>query len=342
MDIKYSYASRLVPEEVIAGYAWPKRPPRIGDLVAARVATVGRNTTLESRSGVTMYLFPDDVIVGVFGNRYATDQFEGYVPERPVEELDLMSVGGVVGEVASSHAKMAAPTGLHALGVLHDASGRPLNTTDWALRPLEGGRRGSATILVVGSSMNAGKTTTAGTLTRALRRAGGRVAAAKITGTAAGKDGRYLASSGASAVLDFTDAGYPSTYLADLDELLSIHRVLLSHLRAADPTHIVLEAADGVVQRETRLLLESPEFQADIDHVFFAAGDPMAADSGVRLMRELGLPLRAVTGAVTQSELAMREAEEATGVPCLDSERILSGELAGVPAAAPASVAWSG
>ena len=75
------------------------------------------------------------------------------------------------------------------------------------------------------------------------------------------------------------------------------------------------------------MLLESAEFRESFDHVFFAAGDSLSAESGARFVRDYGLPLRATAGAVTQSRLATREAEEATGLPCLSVERIMDGTL---------------
>ena len=85
-------------------------------------------------------------------------------------------------------------------------------------------RESAEVILVVGSAMNSGKTTTAGTLARALSRANFSVAAGKITGTAAGKDARFFEACGARPVLDFTSAGYPSTYMLGLEELLGIYQ----------------------------------------------------------------------------------------------------------------------
>jgi hypothetical protein len=295
-------------------------------MVVAEVLSVGKNKTLEVRSGVTMYLFEGDRIVGTFGHRYATDQYEGYVPEGPVEKCDLLSVGGVCGKVVSRHTAMGEPTRLRVLGMVGDQDGRPINQCGFGLPP-QGNGGGGEVILVVGSSMNAGKTTTVGTLTRALSRAGFSVAAGKVTGTAAGKDGRFFASCGARPALDFTTVGYPSTYMVGLDELLTIYHGLLAHLRAADTDYIILEVADGIFQRETRMLLESAEFRAGADHVFFAAGDSLSAESGVRFVQDYGLPLRATAGAITQSALATREAEEATGLPCLSVKRIMDGTL---------------
>lgn len=234
--LKHTYTTHAVPLAAMAGIVPPPRAPRIGDLVAAEVLSVGRHDKIEDRAGLTTHVFPGDRIVGAFGNRYATEQYEGYVPDGPVEECDLLSVGGVCGNVASRYAGFAVPSRLRVLGAVVDRDGGPLNQRAFGLAPRRE-RGGGEVVVVVGSAMSAGKTTTVGTLTRALRAAGWRVAAAKVTGTAAGKDVRFYASCGANPALDFTAAGYPSTYLLDGDELLTLYRTLLGHLRAANPDY---------------------------------------------------------------------------------------------------------
>jgi hypothetical protein len=115
--------------------------------------------------------------------------------------------------------------------------------------------------------------------------------------------------------------------MLELEELMSIHHTLLGHLRATQPDYIVLEIADGIFQRETRMLLEHVPFTSSVDHVFFAANDSLSAACGVRELQQRGLPLRAVAGALTQSPLAMREAEAASGMPCFSIERMLGPDL---------------
>ena len=332
--IKYGFSTRAVPLEDMRGGLPMAGAPEIGDLVLAEVLNIGKNKTIEERNGRTMYLFPGDLIVGSFGNRYATDQFEGYVPQGPVDTCDMISVGGVCGEVASRHDSIAGPTKLRVLDLVAGEDGRSINSRSYGLSyglSTGGGSIGGAeVILVVGSSMDSGKTTTAGTLVRALSRAGYGVAAAKVTGTAAGKDARFFESCGARPVLDFINAGYPSTYMLTPDELLTVYQTLLGHLQETRPDYIVLEVADGIFQRETRMLLGSEALRNTVDHVFFAAGDSLAVECGVCRLLGRGLPLRATSGAITQSELSVREAEEASGLPCLGIDQMMNGELMGL------------
>jgi hypothetical protein len=323
---KLTFAARSVVANDMTRVLPLADAPTIGDVVLVEVLSLGKHSTIETRHGITLNIFPGDQLITVFGNRYATDQYEGYVPQTIVEECDLLSVGGVCGEVVAAHDTMAVPTRLRVLGRFVDDAGRTINTRSYSLRPQPARPHGEV-ILVVGSSMNAGKTTTVGTLCRSLSQAGFQVAAAKVTGTAAGKDLRYFESCGASPVLDFTLGGYPSTYMLDAKELIELHVSLLAHLRASQPDYIVLEVADGILQRETAMLLQMPTFRATIDHVFFAASDSLGMAYGVQMLRQGGWPLRGTGGLITRSPLATREAEAVTQLPCLSLERMMSAEL---------------
>lgn len=298
--------------------------PQIGDLVVAEVTKLGRHTTIEDRSGVVRPIFVGDRIVGAFGNRYATEQYEGYVPRRASRRCDLLSIGGVCGVVASRHTSARMPTRLRVLGVVGDEQGRRLSQRAFTVERGPARQVGQV-ILVVGASMSSGKTTVVGALVRSLVEAGLQVAAAKITGTAAGKDPRVYLSAGASPVLDFVDAGFPSTYMLGPEEVWELWSVLLARLQATSPDFIVVEVADGIFQRETAMLLRNLNCRSSVDHVFFTANDSLSAECGVRHLHELGWPVRASSGIVTKGPLGAREAEEATALPCLSPDQIADG-----------------
>lgn len=241
-EVKLTFLTHPVRLTAMAEVRPLARAPRVGDLALTEVVLPGHHTRIEDRSGRSNDIFPGDRLVTAFGNRYATDQFEGYVPKEAVSECHLMSIGGVCGQVATQQVSMDPPTTLRVVGAICGADGLPLNLRSFGLHardaihvqgqcsclPPFNPATKPAIVLVVGSSMNSGKTTTLGTLARALRHQGFRVAAAKVTGTAAGKDCRYFGSCGAKPVLDFIAAGYPSTYMLELEELLSIYSTLVT------------------------------------------------------------------------------------------------------------------
>jgi len=198
----------------------------------------------------------------------------------------MVAGGGLASRVVSWHATMELPTVIEPIGLLGDRSGQHLNLRKFGLpaTPYIGKR--PRTIAVVGTSMNAGKTTAAAFLVNGPTRAGLKVGAAKVTGTGAGKDIWLMRDAGTSIAFDFTDAGYPSTYLVPLPEIEQIVTTLTGRLAAAGSEAIVIEVADGLYEHETASLLTSPDFQDKIDGVIFAAGDAMGAQSGVAWLRE--------------------------------------------------------
>jgi hypothetical protein len=334
-NLKYSFTTHPVPTDAMHSVQRLSHSPQTGDLMVTEVVSLGRHSAIEDRHGARINIFPGDYLVGAFGNRYATDQYEGYVPSTVSDTCDLLSVGGVIGEVASQHSTMSNPTPLRIVGSICDAQGSPLNLRQFGqtTHPFE---HLPEVIVVVGSAMNSGKTTTVGTLVRGLSRMGKRVAATKITGTAASKDRRFFQSCGATRVLDFTDAGYPSTYMLAQNELMHIAYTLLTNLATQPLDYIVVEIADGIFQRETRMLLEHHLFTSLIDHLFFSANDSLSAECGVRMLNHYQLPLRGVAGIVTQSPLAIREIEDVCGMRCLTLQQLADTDLLSVLQAPPA------
>jgi hypothetical protein len=144
-----------------------------------------------------------------------------------------------------------------------------------------------------------------------------------VTGTAAAGDPGLLRDAGASVVLDFTDAGHVSTYRLPIGSVVAIFEELLLHLVAAGVDSIVIEVADGLLQRETEALLQSPAFRSGVDGVIFTAADSLGAVGGVQWLRDRDLPVTALSGRLTSSPLQIRETAEATHLPVHGREELL-------------------
>ena len=123
-------------------------------------------------------------------------------------------------------------------------------------------------------------------------------------------------------MFDFTDAGYPSTYLLDHEEVQDIFCTLTSHIQSSDADFAVIEIADGMYQRETSILVESAAFRSKIDRVIFAARDAPSAASGVEWLTRLELPVAGVSGMLSRSPLLCSEASGATGLPVLTYDEL--------------------
>lgn len=300
--------------------------PGAGDLVLARVEKIGQHSGLELAHGRRASLFVGDEIVVCYGNRYAPDQFEAEVPE-DLGRCDLVASGGIASRARSCHTNMKIPTSITPIGLLANSRGQRINLVDAALPKITGLYSRPYTVAVVGTAMNAGKTTTAAALIRGLVNAGRVVGAAKVTGTGSGRDTWLMTDAGSKLTLDFTHAGFPSTYLAKPTEVDGILETLTAHLAKAGTDAIVIEIADGLFQNETAALLDSPVFANMVDSVIFAAGDAMGATAGVEWLRRKKLPVIAVSGLLTASPLAIIEAAKATGLPVPDKKELRSSSI---------------
>ena len=307
-------ATRLINGDVV---------PQAGDVVLARIDALGHHANLHLPNGRKRHLFVGDEVVVAYGNRYASSQFEARVPDS-LGACHLVAGGGMAGRAVSWHRSIVrGPTRITPLGLVARVDGRRINLRDFALRPLqlqEADHR-PTTIAVLGTSMDSGKTQSACFLARGLIAAGLRVGYAKATGTGAGGDVGWLEDVGADPVLDFTDVGMASTYLAAMEDLEQGLETLLATISAKGADAIVVEVADGVLQRETAALLQSETFNRCIDAVMLAAQDSMGAMAGVDWLRKrCARPVLAMSGVLSASPLQEMEAKTATGLDVYSRE----------------------
>lgn len=305
----------------------PTRAPRVNDVLVGRVLEIRQHTRVETDTGRHATLFPGDVVVGAFGNRYATKAYEGRVPNAASGVYHLLTTGGVLGHVVSAAEGMLEPTLIEPLGYLAAEGGGVENLGRHALRPLPEAPR-VPTIVVVGSSMDAGKTTMLATLCYGLAAAGRRVHAGKLTGTGCLKDLHRYLDGGAAEVLDFCDAGFAATSLATPAELGEISEALITNLAAGRPDYIALEIADGLVQRETRIVLSILAGRRQVDHVLVAVHDALSIPTCIDLLeRQWSLQVTAISGLVTRSPLSTAEARGLTALPCLTQYELAEPEV---------------
>lgn len=337
--IKWSYATKAMPDrpstigQAAGLLPVDDGPPRANDVFVAEIVEIGRHTRIECQNGRKSRLFVGDLIGVVFGNRYATRQWRGRVPAT-MNVCHMLSVGGVCGEVVDTSPTMSPPTLVRPLGYVVNGDGRRLNLTDYGIAGRAIPENRPTVILVVGASMDSGKTTAAFSTVNGLSNSGARVCAAKLTGTACAKDLFLMEDAGAERVLDFTSAGYASTADCSIDSLRAIARAIIAELSVDRPDYLVLEIADGIVQRETRMLLRELRSLGCIDYTMYTCNDSMGVREGVRVLRDIGLNVVAISGWVACSPLATEEAQAVSELPILQPMDLLDPGVADVfPAA---------
>jgi molybdopterin-guanine dinucleotide biosynthesis protein len=223
------------------------------------------------------------------------------------------------------------PTTLKCIGMAVDKNNRVINTKaihQHNMLPFRGAAA-SATkvILSLGSSMDSGKTTSAAYLVHGLKEAGCRVAFIKLTGTVYTKDCDLAADLGADMTADFSDMGFPSTYLCSEEELMNLYESLLVKVMKCEPDYVVMEIADGLYERETKMLLQNKEFKNSVEAVLFSAADSLAAINGVQVLNSWGIHPFAISGLLTASPLLVKEVQENTDIIILNIEQLSQKEV---------------
>lgn len=290
--------------------------PRSGDIVLVQVRRLGHHKHVEQPHGRRSHLHVDDYVILAYADRYATDQFESHVPFT-LGPVQMVASGGIASKTLSRSRAVRAATDVVPIGLIGDERGRPINVADYRLPDVTVPSTRPRTVGVLGTSMNSGKTTTLHYMLHGLSKVGARPGATKVTGTGSGNDYWVMLDAGAHAMLDFTDAGLASTFRQPIPVLEDAMSQLVAHLSLAGCGVNLVEIADGVFQQENRRLLQSDIVHDLLDMVVLAAGDAMGAYCGVETLRAHGFEVVAVSGMITRSPLAAREAEEAIGLPLL-------------------------
>ncbi|TPN83003.1 hypothetical protein [Aquimarina algicola] len=331
--IKKSNICKHITEYTINENNIKTHKPIAGDVAIFEVVSIGSLNAIQDHEGRNCYIFAGDHIMLSFGNRYASNQFEGYVPKEYMQEYDLLGKGGVAGEVVSMFYKLLVkgPTKLKLVGYATDHDGKVINSIYHhreATKFNPGKIRNFKTILSLGSSMDSGKTTTAAYLCRGLKATGSKVAYIKLTGTVFNKDRMLAYDCGADTVSDFSEFGFPSTYLCDLDTLMHLYESLLSDVAHVNPDYVVIEIADGLYQQETSMLLEHPLFTETVDHVILSCCDSLAVNTGVQFLSPIfGKRLFALGGLFTGSPLLVSEVENRCEIPVLTLDKLLQPDV---------------
>jgi hypothetical protein len=292
----------------------------VGDLVYGRIHVLGQHGSLENKHGRIHEIHDGTRAVFVWGNRYAPDAFEALVPDRATDEADLVARSGIISRMVVKNAEMKDPTRVKLLGSVLGEDGEVVNTLRFPLAkprsPVDLAKRRSPMILHVGTSMNSGKSTSATACCWALSAMGHAVRASKVTGTASLKDILHMQDAGAERVSDFSNLGFPSTYMLDTEDLIGIFRDLDAKFANNPKKFWVVEFADGILQRETAALLRDEYVRSRIHRLVFSAGDALGAIGGLRVLREeFGLRPDAISGRCSSSPLMMREMQERTHAP---------------------------
>ena len=332
MKIKKSIAAKDIQNYTLNSSINNTYTPIAGDVAIFEIIETGKHESIQSDTKRNVGIFPGDIIMACFADRYATSQFEGYVPNQPTELLHILGAGGAIGIVKSKNwsLKDIEPTSVKLVGYCCDENNNVINSKFYNKRRIKFNGRvpnDAKIILSIGSTMDSGKTTTAAFLARGLKKGDKKVAFIKFTGTSYTKDKDFVYDCGADVAIDFSDMGFPSTYMCKKEELLDLYQSLLTLLEPEKPDFIVMEIADGLMQRETNFLLKDREFLNTIHAVIFSCGDSLGAFYGIQYLNDLGIVPAAISGCFTMSPLLIEEVIEHSAMHVLNIDQLMTGDF---------------
>ena len=291
----------------------PKSMWATGDYVEGVVfGTPTAHYHLEDRVGHMVKVEPGDWVIGALGDRAAT--LEGVGSWRHVAEdgvMHALTSAGLMGLFTSYSQLLVEPLHVRYMGHLC-RHGRKVRMRDFAIRA-KTHAFAVRTVLVVGTSMSAGKTTAGRRVCKELDRAGSYVIGSKLTGAGRYRDILSFLKTGATEIFDFVDAGLPSTVVPESEYRAAI-RPLLNHINDLGPDVLVVEAGASPLEPYNGAALMD-ELDDNIVCTILSASDPYAV---VGVQQAFGLVPDMITGPATQTSAAVELVHKLTGLPALN------------------------
>ena len=132
---KQSFATRRVPRDAMSTLVGGAVRPRSGDVVVARIAGLGHHRHIEQPHGRRSVLHEGDLVILAYADRYATDQFESYVP-LSLGSCHMVASGGIASRVRTRSRAVRPATSIVPLGLVGDSMGRPVNVSDFRIEDI--------------------------------------------------------------------------------------------------------------------------------------------------------------------------------------------------------------
>jgi hypothetical protein len=287
-------AARIVPTTVTRIADLDSRPTDIvpisrtrwgtGDYVVGRVRDVSRALhQVELPTGRMADVVRGELVMGALGRRAATlEAVGGWRDVTDDGRMHLLTAAGLLGRATSVSPFLPPLVSMDYVGHMH-VDGRPTRMADWVVPAPADAQFAMPVVLVIGTSMSAGKTESAKVVVAQVRDLGLTVVGAKLTGAARYRDPLAMLDAGALAVFDFVDAGLPSTAVPP-EEYRPAISVVLARMGATGADVAVIEAGASPLEEYNGAAL------ADLigEHVRFTllcASDPYAVAGLVTAFR---------------------------------------------------------
>lgn len=290
----------------------PRSEWATGDYVMCEVrGRPGPLYQIERPSGRACQVFDGDFVVGAFGTRAAT--LEGVGGWRDIGDdgaLHALTSAGLFGKATSVSPLLPPLMSLQYCGHLMRKEKLTMQGFCPAVDPVP---LNIPVILLIGTSMSSGKTTSGRVIVHELAQLGLKVAAAKLTGAARFRDMLSWKDAGAAHVFDFVDVGLPST-VCPPKEFEGFLTQLLSRIVTTRPDVLVAEAgASPLEPYNGSVAMEM--IDDNVRMMVLCASDPYAV-MGVQYA--FGRKPDLVCGPAANTEAAIELVGKLCGLPALN------------------------
>lgn len=267
---------------------------------------------IEDRSGHIVKVEAGDWIVGALGDRAATlEGVGGWADITPDGRMNTLTSAALMGLYTSFSTLFPNPLKLQYRGHVV-RNGRKVCMSDFAMKA-DTHAFAVPTLLLVGTSMSAGKTTTGRRVCKELDRAGLFVIGAKLTGAGRYRDILSFLKTGAREIYDFVDVGLPSTVVPEHEYRAAI-RPLLNHINNRKPDLLVAEAGASPLEPYNGEAVMD-ELGDNIVCTILCASDPYAV---LGVQKAFGLTPDLVAGPATTTSAAVALVKKLTGLQAIN------------------------
>jgi hypothetical protein len=316
MTQRYCFASLTrisnLPEVSFSPMPLPKAHWNTGDYVVGEASHPRGLSAIELANGRMIEVAEGDLVVGALGQRCAT--LEAVGDWRAIGDdlqMEALTSAGLFGKVTSKSAFLPALLPLTYCGHVMVNGAKVTMREFVAPRP-----RLPFTlpvVLIVGTSMSAGKTMTARLAIRLLKETGLKVIGAKLTGAGRYRDVLSMRDAGADLIFDFVDVGLPSTvgpadeYREALDRLLTMMVEAGADVVVAEAGASPLEPYNGATAIAT--------IEPNVRCMVLCASDPYAVAGVISAFRKRP---DLVAGAAANTEAGIALVDKLCDIKALD------------------------
>jgi hypothetical protein len=253
-----------------------------------------------------------DLLVGAFARRFATLEAVGSFEDiGPDGHMHLLTGGGCFGAVTSRSRFVSAILPVRYRGHLM-RGGHKLSMRDFVPDPPDV-PFDIPVVLLVGTSMSAGKTLAGRVVVQQLKSLGHTVVGAKLTGAGRWRDTMSFGDAGADYTFDFVDAGLPTTVVT-VDEYRAAISKLLPRIAETGASVAVVEAGASPLEPYNGGTLVDM-LGSNVAYTLLSASDPYAV---VGIQTAWGRTFDLVAGPTTNTRAGVALVHELTGLPSLD------------------------